>query len=872
MKPTMIARLVALCCRFALLVVPLGLMLGAGSVVYVAGHFAMSADTAELISPKLKWRRDDAAVDKAFPQNAALTAVVIDGATPELAEQAAARLTPALKARADLFRTVRRPNSGPFFQHNGLLLLPLKEVQGTVNQLLQAQAFLGPLAADPSVRGVMGALDTTLQGVQHGQATLAQLDKPIAGLADAMQKVASGQPAFFSWQALLADGPHAAGKRQFVLVQAKLDYGALQPGQKSSDAIYAIAAGLKLDAAHGVRVRLTGSVPLNDEQFSSLKQHVGLITGTMLVSMLLMLWFAVKSVRMIVAILLTTVVGLTITAALGLAAVGRFNLISVAFIPLFVGLGVDFGIQFSVRCRAERRLHPTLTDALVAAGQGVGGALALASAAVAVAFFAFLPTSYVGVSELGVIAGLGMVVAFVLAVSFLPALLLLLKPGGGDEEVGIAALGPLDDYLIDKRRRVLTLSAGVAVVCLGLTAFVRFDFNPLHLQNPHSEGMSTVNDLLKDPDETPNTIDILTPSLPAAQALAARLSKLPQVSQALTLDTFIPGDQAQKLAALSDADTLLDPTLNPFVTAPPPSDAEVAQSLAHTAQDLDAASATAKGQPGADARRLAAALKTIAAGPPVLRQRAADALVPPLQVLLSQIRAVLQPTPITRATLPPELVRDWTAPDGQARVQVFPSGDSNDNRVLARFTKAVRAIAPDATGTPITIQEAGRTIYTAFIQAGVLSFVAIMILLFAVLRRAGDVARTVAPILLTGLLTLATCVLVGQPLNFANIIAFPLLLGIGVAFNIYFVLAWRGGETNLLRSSLARAVLFSALTTGGAFGSLILSSHPGTAGIGELLMISLGWTLVTALLFEPALLGRPPAQAAGLGTRPPPAG
>ena len=169
-------------------------------------------------------------------------------------------------------------------------------------------------------------------------------------------------------------------------------------------------------------------------------------------------------------------------------------------------------------------------------------------------------------------------------------------------------------------------------------------------------------------------------------------------------------------------------------------------------------------------------------------------------------------------------------------------------------------MAPDATGTPITIQEAGRTIYTAFIQAGVLSFVVIVAMLLAVLRKPRDVALTLAPILLTGLLTLATCVVIGQPLNFANIIAFPLLLGIGVAFNIYFVIAWRNGETNLLRSSLARAVLFSALTTGASFGSLILSPHPGTSGIGELLMIALGWTLVTALLFEPALLGPPPAK------------
>ncbi len=868
MKPSIIARLVDLSCRFALLVAPLGLVLAVVSAMYFAGHFAMSTDTASLISPKLKWRQDEATLDKAFPQNADLTAVVIDGATPELAEQAAQTLTTALSARKDLFHSVRRPNGGPFFQKSGLLLLPLNEVQGTVNKLLQAQAFLGPLAGDPSVRGVMNAFDTALLGVQHGQAKLSDLDKPIAGLGDALQKVADGKPAYFSWQALLADGPHAAGSRQFILVKPVLDLGALQPGQKSSDAIHAIAAGLKLDAAHGVKVRLTGSVPLNDEQFSSLKQHVGLITSVMVGSMLVMLWFAVKSVRMIAAILLTTVVGLVITAALGLFMVHRFNLISVAFIPLFVGLGVDFGIQFSVRARAERLHHPLLKDALVAAGQGVGGALALATAAIALAFFAFLPTSYVGVSELGVIAGVGMGVALLLAVTFLPALLMLLRPKGETEEVGIAALGRLDDYLLRERSKVLKIAGGVAVICLVLLAFVRFDFNPLHLQNPHAEAMATVYDLMKDPQETPNTIDVVAPDLAHAQVLADRLSKLPEVSQVLTLNTFLPGDQTQKIAALSDASMLLDPTLNPISVQPAPSDAEVVASLTKTAQDLDAAAKTDPGQPGADARKLAAVLKRLAAGPPAMRQQAAQTLIPPLQTLFVQIRGLLQPQPITRASLPPELVRDWTTPDGRARVQVFPKGDSNDNRVLVKFSKAVRAVAPDATGAPITIQEAGKTIYTAFIQAGALSFIAIMILLFAVLRRIRDVMLTVAPILLTGLLTLATCVVIFQPLNFANIIAFPLLLGIGVAFNIYFVMAWRGGETNLLRSSLARAVLFSALTTGASFGALILSSHPGTAGIGELLMIALGWTLVTALVFEPALLGHPPTQAKSVGTPP----
>ena len=861
MKPSLIARVVAACCRFAWGVAAAGLLLAAASVWYASGHFAMSTDTASLISPKVAWRQNSHRLDLAFPQNADLTAVVIDGQTPELAEAAAERLTTALQTHPGQFLSVRRPNGGPFFQKEGLLLLPLPEVQSTINQLMAAQGFLGPLAADPSLRGVMNALDTVMVGVQHGQASLAQIDKPMTGLADALGKVAAGQPAWFSWEALFASGPHAAGARQFILVQPKLDYGALEPGSIPDDAIRQVASGLKLDPAHGVRVRLTGSVPLDDEQFASLKQRAWLIPLVMIGAMLAMLWLGLRSAKLIFAILLTTVVGLVITAGLGLAVVHRFNLISVAFIPLFVGLGVDFGIQFSVRYRAERLTHPELKDALAAAGSAVGGSLALAAAAIALAFFAFLPTSYVGVSELGVIAGVGMIVAFVLAVTFLPALLMLLKPAGETEEVGIEALGPLDVYLIERRRRVLTVAGAAALVSLILLIFLRFDFNPLHLQNRNGEAMATVYDLMKDPQETPNTIDVLSPSLAAADSTAARLEKLPEVAQALTLSTFLPSDQAPKLAAISDANLILDPTLNPFTTQPAPADADVVPSLTRTAGDLRAAARISKGQPAADARRLADALQKLAAGAPALRSKAAETLIPPLNTLLDQLRALLLAQPITRASLPPEVARDWIAPDGQARVSVFPSGDSNDNAVLARFSKAVRKVAPDASGTPISIQEAGRTIYTAFMQAGVLSFIVIVALLAVVLRKPRDVALTLAPILLTGLLTLATCVVIRQPLNFANIIAFPLLLGIGVAFNIYFVVAWRNGETNLLRSSLARAVLFSALTTGASFGSLILSPHPGTSGIGELLMISLFWTLVTALLFQPALLGPPPKRS-----------
>jgi hopanoid biosynthesis associated RND transporter like protein HpnN len=367
--------------------------------------------------------------------------------------------------------------------------------------------------------------------------------------------------------------------------------------------------------------------------------------------------------------------------------------------------------------------------------------------------------------------------------------------------------------------------------------------------------MSTLTDLMSDPEQTPNTIDILGQSLSAADELSDRLSALPEVAQAILLSSFIPDQQPEKLALIDDAAMLLGPTLNPAAVRPEPSDAEIAQSLAQTATALRDAAASVSTKAADDARQFATALDRLSTGTPIMRARASETLIRPLSVILDMLREQLRAEPVTLQSLPPSLVEDWMTKDGRARVEVFPKGDSNDNKTLQRFSRAVQAIAPDATGTSISIEEAGRTIVNAFTEAGILSFLAIIVLLVIVLRRVRDVIFTLVPVLLAGLLTLGTCVLIGQPLNFANIIALPLLFGIGVAFNVYFVMSWRSGEANLLQSSLARAVLFSALTTGTALGGLWLSAHPGTASTGKLLMISLGWTLVTALLFEPALLG-----------------
>jgi hypothetical protein len=238
-------------------------------------------------------------------------------------------------------------------------------------------------------------------------------------------------------------------------------------------------------------------------------------------------------------------------------------------------------------------------------------------------------------------------------------------------------------------------------------------------------------------------------------------------------------------------------------------------------------------------------------------RRLIDALIAPLRLDLDRLRNMLRPERVTEQSVPPELARDWVAADGRARIEVLPKGDPNDTATLRQFAAAVLAIAPDATGTPVGLVEAEHAVVRAFIVAGALAVLVIAIMLWITLRHFGDVLLTLVPLIVAGAVTLEVMVLLGEPLNFANVIALPLLLGVGVAFKIYYITAWRAGRTNLLQSTLTRAVFYSALTTATAFGSLWLSEQQGISSMGKLMALALVCTLAAAVLFQPALMGPP---------------
>src|ERR1043165_680484 len=323
-----IERIVAFCCRWPRSVILLCLLLAAGASWYTSRNFAINTDSEQLIDAKVGWRVRQTHFDAAFPQQSNLTVAVIDGATPELAESAAARLTEKLAADPKQFTHVPRPDA--FFIQNGLLFLSLKEVQDTTQQLIKAQPFLGGLAADPSLRGIMTNLSTILLGVSNGQAKLADIDGPMSRFADTFDAAAKGKTEYLSWRSLITGTPPRPEEiRKFIEAKPKLDFNALEPGKEANDTLRAYAKSLGLTPEHGVRVRLTGPVPLSDEEFATITDRVQLMTGVMMGGVLLTLWLALRSLKIIFAILVTLLVGLAITMGLGLLAVGVFNIISI---------------------------------------------------------------------------------------------------------------------------------------------------------------------------------------------------------------------------------------------------------------------------------------------------------------------------------------------------------------------------------------------------------------------------------------------------------------------------------------------------------------------------------------------------------------
>lgn len=836
--------------RRAVVVVLAALVLAGCGLVYCAHHLSVDTDTSHLFAANLPWRQAQLAESKNFPQFDRLIVAVVRAKTPEEATETAAALNNALQADHTDFHNSQYPAGNSFYTREGLLLLPTAKLAKLLNAIVAAQPFLGQLAADPSSRGLFNGIGLIAQGVALGQANLKPYDDALRGVQSALQNAADGHPEPLSWQALI--GGDLGGDAEFVLAHPVLDQSSLTPGGVATAALKRIAAALPDVKAGRATVNYTGQIPLADEQFASLTR--GLVAGSIISVLLISLWLflALRSWRLIVPILATLLLGLVYTISFAAIAISVMNLISVAFAILFIGLAVDFAIQFCVRLRDVRHGEPELELAITETASQAGGQIALAAAATACGFLAFAPTDFVGVAELGIIAGVGMFIAFICTITFLPALLRLMHPAAEAVTIGLPMAGQADASLRRHKRIVLIGAALLAVAGIYSAVTLGFDANPLDTKDPQSESMVTLNRLLDNPATNPFYADALAADLPAARALGQKLNALPQVAGVISGATFVPDDQAPKLAMINQAQSIMAPTIQIQQSAKPVTADDIRLSMV-AARDaiLKVKSQLPENSP---VLGIANALTKLIGENDAQVMAMNAAITKFLPGELDRLNQSLTPQPITLQSLPQPVARNWFLPNGEVRVEALPTVAAQTTAGLKQFSTAVLSVAPNAGGPAISTIATAGTILDSFREAALLASIAIAVILFIVFRNIRDMMLVLSTLALSGLLTALFAKLAGLEINYANIIALPLLLGVGVSFNVYFVMNFRAGMRNFLSSATARAVLFSALTTGTAFGTLAASHDRGTASMGYLLLLSLLAVLIATFVFLPALL------------------
>jgi len=870
-RPRLLSALAGFCHVRGGIVAAGALLLTALCLQFILTHTAVSTDFNALLSDKLPFAKNQALLEQAFPRHNDTVILVIDGDTADLAEYTVHAMTAWLSRHPGVADHFSERGGSAFFRKNGLLYLSPEDLEDVAGRLAGMQPVLARLAMNTTLPGLAGLIGDALgpdgSGMADQRATLVRL---FEAWRSAMRAVEQHRFFVFPWREIMAgDASVLAARRRMIEVTPHTDHDAIQPAAGSIESIRQAITALGLTPAHGIRIRLTGSAMLDYVQLEGAMQAAGLATLLASALILVLLFAALRNARMVLAITLTLAMSLIWTAAFALYATAPLNVISISFAVLFVGMGVDFGIQFGMHCRREAGKGRSATTAVRRATAWLGAAMTLSATAAAAGFLSFTPTAYKGLADLGVIAGAGMALALAATFTLLPALMGLMhlpvtrpltKTTRGTPRPGLPAAW------ISAHARTI---AGAALISAGAALIpamhLAFDFNPLHLLDTNEPAVKTFRDLAKESGTSPYAIEILAPDQAGAEQLAASLRRRNNVARVLTLGSFVPGDQTEKLAIIHDLAMLMPPFTLQVTKAVPSSSAAIAAALTRMVHVLDEyARRHARNPLAPRAGALSRGIRDF------LRHSSGDTgALPALEKVLTQglarqirmLATALEAEEINIHTLPASLTRRFLAADGPALVKVYSSLDLDDAGNMERFVRQTRLIAPNAGGDPVMMVAGGHAVALAFRQASMLAFVFVAILLAFSLRSARYCTGVLAPLLLAVLLTAAVMELLGIPLNLANVIVAPLLAGLGVSYGIYLALRQRmEGIHGLFASATPRAVLFSALTTLCSFGSLAISGDTAMACLGITLTIALAAVLVCVLIVQPALLSFIPSR------------
>jgi len=820
----------------------------------------MNTDTQDMLSPELPWRQLDREYDIQFPHNNDSILIVIESPTPDQAHDAAQLLYQKLVLENALYKTIYYPRAMSFFKQSALLFLDINELDNLSDNIASIQPFLAKLTEDQTIRGLFSMLGKALEANHEGDKI--ELTPILTQVNNAISAFNQQKHFQLSWQKLINNSNENRDiYREFITLQPKLDYGDLFPAEDIIDKIHRLANDLDLTINNNIRLRLTGSVILSHEELLSVSKGTGIAIVVSLCLVTAIMLVGLGSGWLVLAALITLITGLIFTAGFATLTVGELNLISVVFAVLYIGLGVDFAIHLCLRYRELLTRGLDDHSALNKAAINTGGSLILCALTTAIGFYSFILTDYDGVAELGWISGSGMFISLFTTMTLLPALLNVIPHSikyDVDKKKNNYFAEKLINFPIIHHKQIKIGALLITICSILLLPKIYFDHNTLNLQSPENESVQTYFDLLADSETSPWPGVILADNYQEAMALTDRLSHFSFVDKVIWFDDFIPDEQDKKLAIIEEMSLLLADLSNKGDDTKPTVQKQLSSINSFNDLLLSKPSTSLEIELG---KNLDQFLEFTGVQSPEnqydIMDKLQHSLLGSLPGRLDALNDALGAELIEPGTIPVELSRRWVSPEQKYLIEIFPIENLADSQAIKRFVDQIQPVFPQVIGTPIVNIEAGNAVVEAFQQAFISALIVIILVLLLLFRNLRDTVLTITPLLMAALLTAATSILLNISLNFANIIALPLLLGIGVDSAIHIIHRVRSAppkDGRLLATSSARAVLVSAITTIFCIGNLAFSPHLGTASMGKLLTIGISMTLICTLLVLPSLL------------------
>ncbi len=844
------------------------ILVGVLALQYTAGHLSINTDTAELIAPDAPFQKNRRNYEKAFSQDMHTLLLVVESDTPELTQSATKRLQRLISANKDSFNSAYIPNDNEFFRQNGLLYLDTDELQSLSNNLSQAQPFIGRIAQEPNLTGFFSIFEDALTSTDKTQVVPIDLTSLVDKVASALHKTVNGDNALLSWESLISDKKTHSGNG-FIIVSPKFDFSQIRPAETAIESIRKAVAQIQDPDLPAVKVWVTGEVGLEDDELS------GMSTGTFtasifsIVLVLFILLIAYRSVLLTVATLITLALGMLFCGAFAAFSVKELNLISVAFAVSNIGLGVEYAIHFCLRYRDNLTHHIHQDLALRSTLTSTAPSLLLCAGTTSIGLYAFIPTDYKGVSELGLLAGTSLFICLLITLIALPALLKILPaPAKFQEpEEGRTGLAKLSEKLatlpLHYAKPIAVATLAIAVISIVLMFNVKTDFNPINLRDPNTESVIAFKNLMKDKETTPMTLTVLAKDESSAKALEQKLSTLASVDKTVSLFDFQPTGQDDKLALIEEMGLMLGAQTQHFPALktdadPVPGINRLIKTIdTILPQKTDAHERTALTNFKKELQDILVELdQRQQPSRSLFIEKIQTTLLGTLPNVMNQLSAGFNAKQVTLADLPADIKDKWLSKNGSYRIQIFPKKDLNDLTSLEEFITEVQSVAPETTDLPIMYWESMKEVISAFQEAIVIALITIALLLFAIRRNIFDTLLVMTPLILAGLFTMASTVITNTPINFANIIALPLLLGLGVDNGIHMVEKLHHSlseEQNIYQSSTARAMFYGALTTASSFAGLAFSPHEGIASMGLIITMGIFWIMVCTFIVLPAL-------------------